>query len=360
MIDNKNPWSTRENSYKQALDYLTGRLRGKITSLKTPWKKLNEVGIDGWEWHSAVAFFGRSGEGKSVLVEQLTKNVFKLNPGLKMRILKFELEMLPQVTAIREFSSEIGKSYAYMCNAEKDENLKNVSLDELKKCWDYVQRKTKKTETGEQEFPEDIIEISPSVEEFEKLIDQYMEAYCTKENDEKIYTKTLITIDHLRLFRKDGYGSELDMLYAACLLINKLKKKYPVIFVILNHLNRDVDKSDRAENGTYGNYLRDSDVFGADALLQNADIVVGMHRPARKQITKYGPSCYIIDDEYVIVMHYFKVRNGVPGMSFFRGEFYKMQIIEIDTPPKAQQKPKTYQSKDEGRSDRGTQTAAAL
>jgi hypothetical protein len=142
--------------------------------------------------------------------------------------------------------------------------------------------------------------------------------------------------------KEDG-ESELSMLYNLCVAINRLKKKYhdSIIFVGLNHLLREVNADTRTENGKHSNYLRDSDIFGADAIMQNFDIVVVMDRPAARNISKYGPKLFIIDNPNILVYQWVKVRNGVPAMSFFQGHFDKMKIVEIDPPPQAQRKIQT-------------------
>jgi hypothetical protein len=310
---------------------------------------MNSIGVAGWEWGTAIAFCARPGVGKTVLVDELVRKVYGLNPDIKMRVLKFELEMLPQVTVIREFSAHLGQSYTYVCSAEEVEELdqwdnptgkkKKLSQEELMKCWEHVERKLLE-ENGVPKFPEDIVDIAPDVAEFESIINSYMNAYkVVKEIKGKEvieYTKTLVTIDHLRLIMKDDKESETTMLYNMCIMINRLKKKYhdSIIFVALNHLLREVNSDARTENGKHSNYLRDSDIFGADAIMQNFDIVDVMDRPAARNITRYGPQNYLVTEE-TIVHNFVKVRNGLPCMSFFKGEFDKMQMVETEPPPKA-------------------------
>lgn len=353
MADQEFPWSTRKDAYRKTMTYLNSRRKGEVTSLITPWPKLNSIGVNGWEWGTAIAFCARPGVGKTVLVDELVRKVYGLNPGIKMRILKFELEMLPQVTVIREFSAHLGQSYTYVCSAEDADELdqwgnptgkkKMLSQQELMKCWEHVERKLAE-ENGAAKFPEDIIDVAPTVKEFENIINQYMEAYKTVTHVEKKgvivdkteFTKTLVTIDHLRLIMKEDRESEQVMLYNIAIMINRLKKKYhdSIIFVSLNHLLREVSSDARTEPGKSSNYLRDSDIFGADAIMQNFDIVDVMDRPAARNISRYGQPNYIVTED-LIVHNFVKVRNGLPCMSFFKGEFDKMQMVETETPVRA-------------------------
>lgn len=55
------------------------------------------------------------------------------------------------------------------------------------------------------------------------------------------------------------------------------------MFIVLSQLNRNVDNPERNEDGKYSNYILESDIFGGDALLQHADTVIGINRPAKQK-----------------------------------------------------------------------------
>jgi hypothetical protein len=114
-----------------------------------------------------------------------------------------------------------------------------------------------------------------------------------------------------------------------------MKKKYPVAFIVLSQLNRNIDDPKRQEEGSYGNYVLDSDIYGSDALLQHADVVMGINKPSIRKIRFYGPDKFIIEDEDVLVFHFLKSRNGTTRISFFKLDRNVMRIIEIPTPPTA-------------------------
>ena len=155
----------------------------------------------------------------------------------------------------------------------------------------------------------------------------------------KEYTKTIITLDHSILIKSSKHHkSKQDTLYELGEALTSLKKEYPIAFIILSQLNRGIDKPERNEDGKYGNYILESDIFGADALLQHADLVVGLNRPGKQKIRFYGPDRYIIENDKVLVMHFLKCRNGDVRMSFFNAAFEKMSIEEINTPPKMERR----------------------
>jgi replicative DNA helicase len=143
----------------------------------------------------------------------------------------------------------------------------------------------------------------------------------------------LVTIDHSALFKVDvGQKDKFGMLNALGEALTMMKKKYPVAFVVLSQLNRNIDDPKRQIEGTYGNYVLDSDIYGSDALLQHADVVMGINKPALRKLRKYGPEKFIIEDPDTLVFHFLKSRNGTTRTSFFKLDRTTMRIIEMNTP----------------------------
>ena len=147
------------------------------------------------------------------------------------------------------------------------------------------------------------------------------------------YQNMLVTIDHSALFAVDyGQKDKFGMLGALGEALTMMKKKYPVAFVVLSQLNRNIDDPKRQIEGTYGNYVLDSDIYGSDALLQHADIVMGINKPSIRKIRKYGPEKFIIEDPDTLVFHFLKSRNGLIRTSFFKLDRKTMRIEEMNTP----------------------------
>ena len=67
-------------------------------------------------------------------------------------------------------------------------------------------------------------------------------------------------------------------------------------------------------------------------MLQHADTLIGINRPAKQKIRYYGPDRYIIENDRTLVLHFLKARNGDARMSFFKAKFEQMQIEEMETP----------------------------
>jgi RecA/RadA recombinase len=330
-------WKSQMRGFEESLEYLDGRMQGTIKSLRTPWPKVNDATTDGLEWNSMTTIAGRPGSGKTLIKDMIVRNVFDLNPGEDFRVLEFQLEMVARVSAIREYSSILGKSYKYLCSA--DTKLGKLSPADYQACIDYARKRVK--------YPIDIVEEPPTVLEFIDIVREYMEFHSfilDRERQGKIvpcktYKKTLITLDHSMLPKKgENEKTKTDMLYNLGEAITLLKRQYPIAFIILSQLGRGVDLPERSEQGKYGNYILESDVFGGDALVQHTDTLIGLNRPAKQKIRYYGPDRYMIADETVLVMHFLKCRNGDNRMSFFKTMFEKMQVVEMDTPPMSDKK----------------------
>jgi len=318
----KNKWKDQRQGFTEALAYMKGRMLGEITSFKTPWPKFNDAATDGLEWNTTTIIAGRPGAGKTLIKDQIIRESFKLNPGLDFRVLEFSLEMSSKSTALREYSSVLHKPYKKLCSADGT----SLTEGEIQSCYEYAKERVK--------YPIDVIEESCTVIEFRDTIIEYMEEYSyMNDTGVKQYKKTVVTLDHSLLLETAAYEDRSEMLYSLGKVLTSLKRKYPIAFIILSQLNRSIDNPERNEDGKYGNYILESDIFGADALLQHADILLGVNKPAKQKIRFYGPDRYIIEDDNVLAFHFLKCRNGEPRLSFFRSQFHIMEIIEMDTPP---------------------------
>jgi replicative DNA helicase len=328
-MENKKLWKDQKQGFVDSLVYLKGRMDGHIRSLKTPWEKFNDATTDGLEWHSMTVIGGRPGSGKTLIKDQIVRESFRLNPDEKFRVLEFQFEMLARTSAIREFSSVLGKSYKYLCSADG-----KLSNEDLAVCYEHAKERVK--------IPIDIVEEPLTVNELRETITAYMNHHAVKNEDGTVdFTKTVVTLDHSLLLKKAPFEKDkFDTLYNLGEMITELKRRYPIAFIVLTQLNRGIDNPERNEDGKYGNYILESDIFGSDALLQHADTLIGINRPAKQKIRFYGPDKYIIENDRVLVLHFLKCRNGDARMSFFKAEFERMRISEMPTPPQQEKRVK--------------------
>jgi replicative DNA helicase len=278
----------------------------------------NNAFCDGLEWRTITVVGARPGTGKTLFMEQLVNDVIKINPDQKFRILKFQFEMLDETNGIRKLSMNVGSDYNTLMSKDKP-----VDKRIFQKCVEFYEN------TSSYDIV-DVVYDPCTVDEMCATIHAYME----KHKSEDGFTNTLVTIDHSALFKVGkGQKDKFEMLYGLGEALTEMKKKFPVAFLVLSQLNRNVETVERAKDGTYGNYILDSDLYGSDALLQHADVVLGINRPANRRLKFYGPEKYIINDPDLLVFHILKSRNGYMGMNFFKLDRDVMRIMEVDPPP---------------------------
>ena len=314
----KPAWDGQYQAFNDALKYMLARQSGKEKSIQTPWPKFNDAITDGLEWNTLTVIGGRPGSGKTLIKDQIIRESFILNPAEQFRVLEFSFEMVGRTTALREFSSITGKTYKELCSAGS-----TLSKDTFDKCHMYSKHRIKS--------PVDQITTPMTVNQMRDQVDMYMNMHQGK--------KTIITLDHSILVKRAPYqNNRLDMLFELGEFFTEMKRTYPCMFICLSQLNSNIDSPERAQDGKYGNYVLESDIFGSDAMLQHADTLIGINRPAKQKIRYYGPDRYIIEDDRTLVLHFLKARNGDTRMSFFKAQFERMQIAEMDTPPQQQRR----------------------
>ena len=322
------PVSERD-ALKKAIYKIEARRKGQLKSLKSAWPKFNDAFCDGLEWRTITVVGARPGVGKTLFMEQLIDDIIKFNTDHEFRILKFQFEMLDETNGIRKLSLNTG--YDYNSLMSKAEPLDDKVFNKCVQLYHGTKEK-------------DIIDViyDPcTVDVMCATIHHHMEAHSKMVKDKdgnmiKKYTNMLVTIDHSALFKvSKDQKDKFEMLYALGEALTYMKKKSPVAFLVLSQLNRNVDNPDRVRDGEYGNYVLDSDLFGADALLQHADVVLGINKPSIRKIRQYGPEKYIIEDDETLVFHFLKSRNGLTKMSFFKLDRDLMRIVEIEPPAQA-------------------------
>ncbi len=328
-FDSKLPWVHHSQYGNETLRYLNERRKGKITSLITPWKKINKSSINGFERNTITVFAGRPANGKTVLADQLAREVFNLNPLLNLKVFQWQFEMLGRSTKIRELSSVTKKSYKELCSADEP-----IDDEIFRKCQEYIEQNKNRDI--------DILDVPQTVENLKKIFKQYMEhnsfiEQVKQKNGEiksvKRYRNTLVTLDHSLLVKcEKGKNDKLEMLYDLGEALTELKKQYPVWFIILSQLNRDVTKPERNKNGQASNFIGESDLFGADALMQHADNVYGITIPYKRYIEYYGAEEFCIKDDTIIAVHIIKSRSGETGITFLKADFSTMSLHDMETP----------------------------
>jgi replicative DNA helicase len=318
------PVSERE-ALRKAILKIKARRQGELKSLKSAWPKFNDAFCDGLEWRTITIVGARPGTGKTLFMEQLISDIIDHNPEQEFRILKFQMEMVDETSGVRKLSLNTSSDYNTLMS--KGGNLVEKSVYD--KCVDYYNK------SSNNDFI-NVVYDACTVDEMCATIHYEMERY---KKEDGTYTNMLVGIDHSALFRVGkGQKDKFEMLNSLGEALTMMKKKYPVAFIVLSQLNRNIDAPDRQRDGEYGNYVLDSDIYGSDALLQHADVVMGINKPSIRKIRQYGPERFLINDEDILVFHFLKSRNGTTRISFFKLDRTTMRIVEIDTPAQATKK----------------------
>jgi replicative DNA helicase len=323
--------TSEKESIKKAINKIIAISKGEIKTLKTAWPQFNNAFVNGLEWRTITVIGARPGVGKTFFMEQMTSDIIELNKDQDFRILKFQLEMVDETDGARKLSVKSGMSYEKLMSKGKP-----IDKEDIHKLIDIYESIEGKGKTNMIYDPCTVDEMKVTIqdecEDFKKIIED------ENGNQKEVYTNILVCIDHSNLLRKDqSQKDKFEMLSDLGEAMTEMKKRFPVSFLILSQLNRSIESPERNKPGTYGNYILDSDIYGSDALLQHADVVIGINRPYDKRLSSYGPDKLIIEDEETLVFHFLKSRNGLTGIQFYRLNRDTMRLEEAPTPGRRQE-----------------------
>jgi len=320
--------TSEKESIKKAINKIIAIRKGEIKTLKTAWPKFNDAFVNGLEWRTITVIGARPGVGKTFFMEQMTSDIVELNKDQDFRILKFQLEMVDETDGARKLSIKTGMSYATLMS--KDKLIEKEDIQKLIDVYDKIEGGGKTNVIYDPCTVDEMkITIQDECEMYKRIIED------ANGDEKEVYTNMLVCIDHSNLLRKnDKQKDKFEMLSDLGEAMTEMKKKFPLSFLILSQLNRSIESPERNKPGTYGNYILDSDIYGSDALLQYADVVIGINRPYDKRLSSYGPDKLIIEDENTLVFHFLKSRNGLTGIQFYRLNRDTMKLEETATPGK--------------------------
>lgn len=308
----------RSDVLKKGLDYIDGRRRGMIHSLRTPWSRFNKAGVDGLEWGNMLTIAARPGSGKTMIASQILREAHHMNPGQEFNILEFQLEMGGNQYASRAFAAHTALDYNRVVSSHKQ-------LDDF--SFEMMQKHAHNTEEAEKHGTYWVVENTP-------LTHKELAASIRHYHHELGKKKMIVTIDHSWLIKKGPDEKEkIATLYNTAEMLMALKNELPIIVIMLTQLNRNIDDATRKVPNTIGNYPTSNDVFGGDALMQSSDMLVALNRPHKFDVSSYGPKGYPMGEDD-IAMHLLKIRNNADdvNMLFFRAEFDKQRMVEVSEP----------------------------
>lgn len=308
----------QSHAVKRALNYINGRRTGEIVSLDTGIKKLNKALLNGLEWNKIFSIGAMSGSGKSVLCEQLKRNLTSLNREEKFKILSFEFEMPTYQNVARSLSSKLNMSTNELYSAEKP-----IS-DEV---WKKVQEQSKYL-GGSNVYN---VEQIGSVAEIIETIQHFIKDKIDYSNGEGV----VVTIDHVLLTKQLQNEAERQVianLYRSLIQLKKelIDSNIKCFFILLNQLNRKIEDDGRKLNNDL-HYPNRNDLFGSNDIFMGSDYVLIIHKPAILNLTAYGPENFPVfnsEGTPFLYLHLIKQRDGRPRILQMIDDFKNSRILE--------------------------------
>ncbi len=300
------------------LKYIDDRRKGIIKSIKTPWAGFNKAGVNGLEWGSMLTIGARPGAGKTLIVGQILRESFILNPDQKFNILEFQFEMGANQTAAREFAAQTALDYNIVLSTDKE--LDDYSYARM---LDVAAEEKQAEDNG---YIRKQINTPLTHHDIRTAVHLAYNQYGCR--------PMIITIDHSWLIKKSSDEKEkISTLYNTVEMLMRLKNELPLIIIMVTQLNRTIEDAARKTAGSIANYPTSSDIFGGDALMQGSDVVMVLNRPAKNDIGVYGPKGYLVKDDDIFV-HLLKVRNGSDDVNllFMKAQFNRQKMIEVGEP----------------------------
>ena len=308
----KTLFKTIDEAFDEELHYIEGRYKGDITSVRTPYKKLNDVYMDGFEWGWIITIGGMSGVGKTAFLNDLETGFFEENPN-DFAVLNFNFEMQARRLMGRKISRNMNLTVKDVYSVGSKLSIPNLN---------HI--KTLKNNLAKYDVT--YVEKSLSINQIEEACYTFFKNHKLKTNKEKF----IVTLDHTLLVKNPMNLDERIMLTKLIAKFNDMKKDHQVIFILLSQLNRGLESSERITNSKL-HYPMKSDLFGSDAIYQGSDAVMLVHRPEILGITKYGPQGLPTKD--IVYVHNIKTRDGVPKICTFGNDlkFNKLKEINVST-----------------------------
>lgn len=316
----KLPWKKQSDILRESYAKIYDRKQGKIKSLKTRWKSFNKIGLNGIEWQSLIVIGARPGVGKSLIANTITRDIQELNKDQVFFVLHFQFEMLAANVGIRELSASTKLDVRYIQSAE-DDGMPPLSREHLEKLKKYSE-----SQDSRNEF---VIDSAMTVNQMQSAMIKFYEHIGRK--------PVVITLDHTLLIKQAATErSKQETLQNLAVMLTDMKNRYPFTFIILSQLNRTIDESDRQKPGMLSNYPTDADIYGSDFLMQCADVMIAYNRPAKYNLSSYGPLKYVItpSDKFLLAMHVLKNRFGTVGIEWYKAEYAIMSVVEAEEPIK--------------------------
>jgi hypothetical protein len=262
-----------ESVVLQAKQYIDDRRKGRITSLKTKFKKLDSSLMGGIELNTILCISAMSGAGKSTFSKDIRDSFVVHNPNQKFKQYVFNFEMVSFQQISRSLSTDTDTALRDLYSVDKP-----LSDEDFLKLEEHFDRLSKR----DVQF----IEVPNLPEVIANSIVHYWKTEC-----EPIGATMVYEIDHALLV-KGGHGkSEKDRIDDLMYALVEVKKYISAqggnsIGLVLSQMNREIKSTERRHNADM-HRVDTSCLFGASSIEMCSDYIAFIHIPAKLNIVSY-------------------------------------------------------------------------
>lgn len=295
------------NSANEINVYIDGRRNKTLRSLRTNWEGFNNKFLGGIEPNTLYTIAGRSGSGKSAMVNTLETDLFELNPKANFVVLNFAFEMLSSRMVGRKLSYKLKKT-----TSELYSGYNKLSDDDYSKVQTELE--------NIKQYPIYYVDTPGTITQIRDTVSTFMQ-------NEGKGKWVIIILDHILLTGKGSGEDERTTVSNLQRLFIQMKKWGMNTIIQLSQLNRGIESVDRVNNRSM-HFPMASDLFGADSIMHASDVIVILHRPELLNIPngKYGPKGF--NTENLVYMHIIKNREGDLGYLVFQNNLKHNRLDE--------------------------------
>lgn len=293
---------------QEAINYIKARKEHNIESLKTRWKKFNDVCMGGIESNVIYTVTGISGSGKSSFTNELSIDMIDANPQKDIVELVFSWEMVGFRQVGRTLSNKLRRTTSELYSSLQD--LDDNTFGQVVNVSNQLKA-----------YPIYFVDTPGTPEQVRQTIRDFYEKYVKEQN--KYF---VIMFDHTLLTKRIGSAietlSELQEVFIEA-------KKLPLTSVIqITQMNRNIEDPQRINN-MLAHYPMRSDLSSSDSIFQASDYVLVIHRPETLNIQEYGPNRLPTHNK--VYIHILKNRDaGKPCILQFENDLAYNNLIESE------------------------------
>lgn len=285
---------------EEILEYIKARGEGTSKSLRTRWRKFNNLSMGGLEPGIIMTVAGISGSGKSTFVNTLETDLIDLNRDEQVVVLSFSYEMHSSRQVGRKLSYKLRKTTAELYSGKdvsRSAEAVNIDFQEVQLEADRIKK-----------YPIYYVDSPGTVEEMQNTISFFQNVIAKNK-------WLVVIIDHTLLIKGQSNEGERSIIVNLEKMLIEAKKVGKTSILQISQMNRNIESSER-QNNPGMHYPMRSDLSSSDAIFQASDYVIIIHRPEILGLEQYGPNNLPVKD--CIYIHFLKNRDGeVKILKFF-------------------------------------------